>query len=476
MSYRAAGLLLALLAPTFLPAQSGPASAAAPAAPLTDFAGVYSYRDGMTVALVPKRQELVAILDEALYKLQRIGGDEFRNGAGQSVRFIRDERGKVIGLKEAEDYFPLRTASVPADIVGLTVPRKGSETASRPPVQLSDGLKVGSAAAAGFSQRTLDGLVRSILDEKYPDVHGVLLWRKGRLVFEEYFYGFDRERPHQLRSATKSFHSVLAGIAMDLGKIRGDQQPIAELLPWPASTLANPDPRKAAITVGDLLSMRTGLACDDRDPSSPGNEQLIYSKPDWGRFTLDLPMAAAPGTVARYCSGGVHVAARLVERAVGEDLLAFARRTLFEPLGFKNYKWPYQPVQENAGTFGQLYLRPRDMLKFGVMVHDKGRWQGRQIVSQDWIERSTRERSRIGSRGYGYLWWWQTFTVASGGAGSQSREVRVLVATGNGGQKIYIVPSLELVAVFTGGTYNSPQDSPPNAIMADVILPELLGP
>jgi CubicO group peptidase (beta-lactamase class C family) len=220
--------------------------------------------------------------------------------------------------------------------------------------------------------------------------------------------------------------------------------------------------------VGDLLSMRTGLACDDRDPASPGNEQLIYSKPDWARFTLDLPMVAAPGTEAKYCSGGVHVTERLIERATGEEFLAFARRTLFEPLGFESYRWPYQPVAENAGTFGQLYLRPRDMLKFGVMVHDKGRWQGRQIVSREWIERSTLERSRIGSRGYGYLWWWQTFTV-------NGKEVRALLATGNGGQKIYIVPSLELVAVFTGGAYNSPQDSPPNAIMADVLLPELLG-
>src|SRR6476661_7055759 len=94
-------LLLALLA-----------SEPTPPAPLTDFAGVYAYRDGMTVALVPKRQELVAIVDEAVYKLQRVGGDEFRNGTGQSVRFIRDERGEVVGLKEVEDYFPRQTASV----------------------------------------------------------------------------------------------------------------------------------------------------------------------------------------------------------------------------------------------------------------------------------------------------------------------------------------------------------------------------
>jgi len=456
-------LLLTLL----LPEQGAPA-------PLSDFTGVYAYRNGATVAIVPKGGELVAILDEAVYKLRRVDGDEFRNGTGQPVRFVRGEHGEVAGVKEAEDYFPRRTPTVPAELVALTVPREGAAAPwrRRPPARLDDGLEIGTPAAAGFRESTLDGLVQAIVSEKYPDVHGVLLWRRGRLVYEEYFYGFDRDRPHPLRSATKSFHSVLLGIAVDQGKIRGDQQPIAELLPWPVSSLANPDPRKARITVGDLLSMRTGLACDDRDPSSPGNEQLIYSKPDWARFTMDLPMVADPGTVARYCSGGTHVAGRLVEQATGGDLLAFARKNLFEPLGFKGYKWPYQPVPENAGTFGQLYLRPRDMLKFGVMVLDQGRWRGRQIVSRDWIERSTRQRTRIGSRGYGYLWWWQTFQV---GSGKSRRDVEALLASGNGGQKIYVIPSLQLVAVFTGGAYNAPQDSAPNAILPEVLLPDLLG-
>jgi CubicO group peptidase (beta-lactamase class C family) len=461
-------LLLALLMPTLSPEQGAPA-------PLTDFTGVYAYRDGATVAILSKGGELVAILDEAVYKLRRVSGDELRNGADQRVRFVRGERGEVVGVKEGEDYFPRLTPTVPAELVALTVPREGTAASwrHRPPVKLDDGLEIGTPAEAGFRERTLDGLVQAIVSEKYPDVHSVLLWRRGKLVYEEYFYGFDRDRPHPLRSATKSFHSVLLGIAIDQGKIRGDQQPIAELLPWPVASLANPDPRKARITVGDLLSMRTGLACDDRDPSSPGNEQLIYSKPDWARFTLDLPMVADPGTVARYCSGGTHVAGRLVERATGGDLLAFARKNLFEPLGLKGYRWPYQPVPENAGTFGQLYLRPRDMLKFGIMVLDKGRWRGRQIVSRDWIERSTRQRARIGSRGYGYLWWWQTFQV---GSGAGRREVEALLATGNGGQKIYVIPSLQLVAVFTGGAYNVPQDSAPNAILPEVLLPDLLHP
>lgn len=461
--------LLSFVAPAL--GQSAGA-AAQPQAPLTDFAGVYAYRDGQTVAIVPKNSELIAILGGALYKLRRVGGDEFRNGVGQQVTFVRNERGEVLGVKEVADFFPRQTRAVPPDVAALLVPRDArTPYRYQVPVRLGDGLEVGPAADAGLSVATLERLVYSIVSEKYPNVHSVLLWRGGRLVLEEYFYGYNRDREHQMRSATKSFFSALVGIAIDLGKIRDDKQPIAELLPWPSSSYANPDPRKAKITVGDLLSMRSGLACDDRDDSSPGNEQRIYSKPDWARFTIDLPMAAEPGTVARYCSGGVHLSGRMIETATGEDLLTFARTKLFDPLGFQGYRWPYQSVAANAGTFGQIYLRPRDMLKLGLLYLNGGRWQGRQLISQDWIERSVAPLTQIGSKPYGYFWWHQRFPVITV---SSTQTVDTILATGNGGQKIFIVPSLQLIAVFTGGNYNSDKDTPPNEIMGNVILPELL--
>jgi CubicO group peptidase (beta-lactamase class C family) len=457
-------LLLTFIAPAI----------AQPQAPLADFAGVYAYRDGTTVAIVVKNSALVAVLDDALYPLRRIGGDEFRNGAGQPVTFVRNERGEVTGVKEVNDYFPRQTATVPPDVAALALaaPRQSQAPYRyQIPARLGDGLEIGPAAEAGLSPAVLERLVRSIANETYPNVHGVLIWRGGRLVFEEYFYGYDRDRAHPLRSATKSVVSLLAGIAIDLGKIRDDKQPIAELLPWPSSAYKNPDPRKAKITVGDLLSMRTGLACDDHDGSSPGAEQHIYSQPDWARFTIDLPVVADPGTTARYCSGGVHLAGRTIETATGTDLLTFARTKLFDPLGLTGYRWPYQPVAANGSTFGQIYLRPRDMLKLGLLVLDHGRWQGRQLVSPAWIERSTAPLTQIGSKAYGYLWWHQRFPVVSTGS---TQTVDTILATGNGGQKIYVVPSLQLVAVFTGGNYNSEKDTPPNEIMGNVLLPELL--
>jgi CubicO group peptidase (beta-lactamase class C family) len=448
------------------------AAAPAPQPPLSDYTGIYAYRDGATVAIVPKGEGLIAIVDEGLYQLRRVAGDEFRNGVGQKVEFVRGERGEVRGVKEVDDFFARQSTSVPREVIALTIPcAPCAPYVYRIPDKLTDGLEVGPAAGAGFPVGTLEEIARAIINETYPQVHSVLLWRDGRLVFEEYDYGHDRDRAHQMRSATKSFHSALVGIAIARGKIRDEKQPIVELLPWPASSYANPDPRKAKITVADLLSMRTGLACDDRDEKSPGNEQRIYAKPDWARFTMDLPMAADPGTVAHYCSGGVHVAARLVEKATGGDIRVFAKENLFDPLGFTGYKWPWEPVAANTGTFGEIFLRPRDMLKFGILYLEGGRWQGRQIIPEDWVKRSTAPLSKIGTREYGYLWWRQTFPITTGG---QTRNVETILASGNGGQKIFIVPSLRLVAVFTGGNYNSEKDSPPNEIMGNVIFPALL--
>jgi len=194
-------------------------------------------------------------------------------------------------------------------------PPTKTEYAYQAPSHLRDGVKVGPAAEVGFNETELRNLVQAIIAEKHANVDVILLWRKGRLVLEEFFCGYDRERPHQLRSATKSFISTLVGISVDQGRIRSEDQPIVELLPWSVDSNKNHDPRKAKITVGDCLSMRSGFNCDDRNSASLGNNSLVYQQPDWARYMIDLPMIADPGTVARYGSAGPYLASRLVEHA-----------------------------------------------------------------------------------------------------------------------------------------------------------------
>ena len=178
-----------------------------------------------------------------------------------------------------------------------------------PPADLHDGIAVGDIAQSALGRATADAIVRGILDGTYKDVHSVLLYQHGKLVMEEYFYGYSVQRPHQLRSATKSVVSALAGIAVDRGALTGPGEAVLPHMSY--SSYANPDPRKAAITLGNFLSMSSGLDCNDHSSTSPGRETVIDDTPDWVKATLDLPMINDPGTKGYYCSGGVAVVGRL---------------------------------------------------------------------------------------------------------------------------------------------------------------------
>jgi CubicO group peptidase (beta-lactamase class C family) len=217
--------------------------------------------------------------------------------------------------------------------------------------------------------------------------------------------------------------------------------------------------------------MSSGLACNDYDSTSPGNESRLYDAPDWVKATFDLPLIADPGSVAHYCSGGVAVVGRSVERAVGMSLPDFAQTSLFSKLGIPRGTWRWNYTLTNTNReFSQIHLRPRDMLKLGMLYANGGVWRGEQVISQQWIAASLAEQSSIDGTAYGYFWWrpWMNVTTATG-----TQRVTYSAAQGNGGQKIYIIPELDLVAVFTGGDYNS-GGSPPNRIMAHIILPRLL--
>jgi len=282
----------------------------------------------------------------------------------------------------------------------------------------------------------------------------------------------ERGTLYRRRSATESVVSALVGAAVDRGALGGVAELVLPRLPYGGlAAYAHPDPRKARITLGDLLTMRPGLACDDHDGRSPGRETLIYERPDWVKAVLDLPMASAPGTEAHYCSGAVMVSGRMVERAVGTSLPDFADTALFRPLGIApgSWRWNYTLTDGNR-EFAQLHLRPCDMLELGLLYADGGRWRGRQVLPARWVAASLAPQTQLEHTGYGDYWWRPWLRVITPGG-----ETRVTfnAAQGNGGQKIYIVPQYDLVAVFTGGAYNV-ESAPPNTIMARVILPRLV--
>jgi CubicO group peptidase (beta-lactamase class C family) len=165
------------------------------------------------------------------------------------------------------------------------------------------------------------------------------------------------------------------------------------------------------------------------------------------------------------------VVGRLVENKTHMPLPEFAQANLFGPPGIASRDWVWNYDLTNADKeYSQIHLRPRDMLKLGILFADGGRWHGRQVISSSWVRASMAEHSHVDNVSYGYFWWrpWLNVDTPSG-----SLHVDVVAAQGNGGQKIYIVPQYDLVAVFTAGSYNA-ESTPPNIIMAKIILPALI--
>lgn len=441
--------------------------------PLSDYVGTYVDRPGHTLEIV-EGDQLFAVLDGAKYDLRRAGVDIFTNSGGEKIPFRRGANGKVAGYVEGGKLRPRISPAVTPEAAALAYPRPPGQNSAanyryRVPADLHDGIPVGDIAQSALSEAMANAIVRGILNGAYKDVHSVLLYQRGKLVMEEYFYGYNTQRPHQLRSATKSVVSALAGIAIDRGALTGTQELILPHMKY--TRYADPDPRKAKMTLGDFLSMSSGLDCNDHSSNSPGRETILDNSSDWVKATLDLPMINDPGSKAYYCSGGVAVVGRMTENAVHTNLPDFAQASLFGPLGIGRANWVWNYDLTNADKeFSQIHLRPRDMLKVGILFADGGRWQGHQIISSSWVRLSLTEHSHVDNVSYGYFWWrpWLNVDTPDG-----SRHVDVIAAQGNGGQKIYLLPQYDLVAVFTGGGYNA-ESTPPNTIMAKVVLPALM--
>ena len=458
--------LTGLLAATAVLAQN-PVSPPATPTPLTDCVG--SYADGPNhkiEIIIDAKGQLVAVIDDAVYPLKVTGPDELTNGGGGEVRFQRGPDGRVSAYVDHGHRHQKLSEYVSAETSALmTTPARPAGEVYRyaQPVDRHDGIATGDIARTSLGVDTARAIVAGVTNGAYPGVHSVLLYQNDKLVLEAYFYGYDADRQQQLRSATKSVVSAVAGIAIDHGALRADTPALGRLH---LATYANPDQRKPKITVHDFLTMQSGLACDDHSIDSPGRETELDDRPDWIQAMYDLPQINDPGKVGFYCSGGVAVVGRAVENSTHVALPDYADRYLFKPLGIKRSDWTWRyDLTSNDKEFAQIHLRPRDMLKLGILYADGGAWHGRRVISKALIDASLTRQSTVDGTAYGYFWWRPWLDV-------NGLHVYVSAAQGNGGQKIYILPQYHLVAVFTGGLYNG--SSPMNRIMATDILPRLL--
>lgn len=331
----------------------------------------------------------------------------------------------------------------------------------RAPRALDDGWAVGTLASAGLREAAIAPLMQGIAALRSPTlrspyIQSLAVARHGRLVLDEYFYGFTPDTPHDVRSAGKSVTGLLVGRAIEDTHAFTPQTTVLSYLPQ-YLPVANDDARKRRMTVENLMTMSPGLACDDNDDNSPGNEDTMQSQteqPDWYKYTLDLPMASDPGTKAIYCTAGINMLGAIVAKATGTALTQYFYDRFAAPMQFGDYAmWLMPPPVSQAYMGGGDYFRPRDFLKFGQLFLDAGSWNGRPILDARWLRDSVVQRTVMnpdvpgGGDRYGYVWHLSTLSV-----GGKSYEV--INAGGNGGQIMAVVPALDMAVMITAGNYN----------------------
>lgn len=327
------------------------------------------------------------------------------------------------------------------------------------------GLILATGGASNAS--VVDDAAAKMRAGEYEGITGMMVSQDGALLTEAYAPGYGPDRRHDIRSATKSITALLVGELIEDGSLKSVKTKISRILPDAFAHMPKDDPRRD-IRVEDALTMRTGLACNDWVPASVGQEDKMYKTRDWGAFLLNLPMAYERGKHFSYCTGGVVLLGRVIEKLAGKPVPDFAEERLFGPLGIMGAKWEKTP-KGHTDTGGHLRLTLGDLHKLGALVLAGGKANGQQLVSAPWLEEATTEKTRIYERRekYGYLWWLD-------GGEVRGQPVSLIYAHGNGGNFIFIVPELKLVAAFTGKNYGKRTQFIPMQILTREIVPSLI--
>ncbi len=280
-----------------------------------------------------------------------------------------------------------------------------------------------------------------------PEVHSVLIARHGKLVLEEYFHGASRDQPHDLRSASKSHTATLIGAAIEAGiPLRLDTPVYQTMLGTVPSGL---DPRKQAMTLEHLLTMTAGFNCDANDTTS-ANEDVMDDRgvQDWYDYTLKTALVSAPGEKIFYCSTEPNLAGGMLAKVAHESQLELFERLIARPLHMGTHHLILRDGDAYGG--GGHRFTSRDFLKLAQLMVNDGRWNGKQIVNHDWVQRATAPLRDLNAyQQYGYLWNSVAYDLSG-------RKIRAFFAGGNGGQVSMGIPDLDLVIVFTGGNYSDP--------------------
>ena len=335
-------------------------------------------------------------------------------------------------------------------------------------VQLIKPIKDWNISTEKIDITKIEELNRKIAKQTYRSVTSIVAIKEGKILIEEYFNGTNRNTLHDTRSVGKSFASTLLGIAIKDQFIKSETQTLQEF--YNLKSFQNYSPSKDNITLKSLLTMSSSFEGSDINSDSPGNEENMYPTNNWVDFTLSLPIDKAKLINKRwdYFTAGCIVLGDIIHKSVPNGLEKYADKKLFKPLDITAYKWQFTP-QEVANTAGSLQLSSLDYAKFGQLYKNQGTWNGKQILSKEWIAKSLSHQMAISEdEFYGYLFWNKTYKV-------NGKNYEVYYSSGNGGNRIFIFKDQPIVIVITSTAYNMPYgENQVEKIMQQHLIPAIL--
>ena len=348
---------------------------------------------------------------------------------------------------------------------------KPCEYSYQAPSKLDDGWEISSPSNEGVDTNKITAMMNNILADDLPNIHSVLLVKNGKLILEEYFNGYSREIKPIIASVTKSITSILIGIAIDKQMIASVNQRVYDFFPEYGGT--SWIDQKYEINLKHVLTMTAGVDWDEitfLHPHPKNPNTLMYKSDHPIGYVLDKKQIDQPGSRWRYNSGLTVLLGGIVKNTTGLYADKFAEQYLFRPMGIEDYLWLKHP-DGTIYTHGELFLKPRDMAKIGYMMLNQGKWENKQIISQEWIQESTREHiDTFKGYRYGYQWRCGKTLICD-------QEIEAFWASGTGGQKIYVFPKLDLVVVFTSKIFGNDSGHGRNeSLLANFIIPAVVSP
>ena len=313
-------------------------------------------------------------------------------------------------------------------------------------------------------------LEKAILDNTLENTHSVLVSRKGEVIYENYFKGFNENISHDLRSASKSISSTIVGLAIDQGHLKNVDQTLFEFIP--SSYQQHNNGLKSQIDIKSLLTMSSGLDADDYAPSgnSQASEGQYQNSANWLETVLKAKMVNPPNVEANYGSANPFLLGLILDSVLEEQLELYMDKMLFQKLGISNYI--IQSDLEGKPYFGGgIYMTGRDMIKFGELYLLDGQYKKEKVLSKEWVQSSFANYRKLENvpekNGYGYLWWHHSYKASE-------KIYKSIEARGNGGQYIFIIPDLDLVVAITSANFRNGKTQQPELILEKYILPYLV--